>query len=57
MIILLAGNVDDPVPLLEVLADDAKDDLFRHRLALAALCLPEIEEIMKMAEGDDRGGS
>src|SRR5262249_2455504 len=42
-IVLLAGKLDDPVPLLEVLADEGKDDLFRHRLALAARCLGEIE--------------
>jgi predicted NACHT family NTPase len=43
VIIFLAGLLDDPVPLLAFLSDPAKDDLFRHRLALAALCLPEVE--------------
>jgi hypothetical protein len=28
-----------------MLADEGKDDLFRHRLAVAALCLPEIEAL------------
>jgi hypothetical protein len=45
VVVLLAGNLDDPVPLLEMLADDGKDDIFCHRLALAALCLPEIKEL------------
>jgi hypothetical protein len=45
VILLLSGKLDDPVLLLEMLADDGKDDIFRHRLALAALCLPEIKEI------------
>jgi hypothetical protein len=47
VIILLAGKLDDPVPLLELLSDDATDDVFRHRLALAALCLPEIKELLE----------
>jgi HEAT repeat protein len=42
VIILLAGRLDEPGPLLRLLADRRKDDLFRHRLALAARCLPEI---------------
>jgi predicted NACHT family NTPase len=47
VIVLLAGNLDDPLPLLEILADESKDDLFRHRLAVAALCLPEIKALME----------
>ncbi len=42
VIVLLAGQLADPVPLLRLLADGRRDDLFRHRLALAALCLTEI---------------
>jgi predicted NACHT family NTPase len=45
VIVLLAGSLKDPLPLLEILADESKDDLFRHRLAVAALCLPEIEAL------------
>jgi hypothetical protein len=45
VIVLLAGSLTDPLPLLEMLADEGKDDLFRHRLAVAALCLPEIEAL------------
>jgi hypothetical protein len=47
VIVLLAGKVHDAVPLLELLSDDATDDVFRHRLALAALCLPEIKELLE----------
>jgi len=49
-IILLAGKLDNPAQILEMLANPAPskfnsngDDLFRHRLALAARCLPEID--------------
>jgi hypothetical protein len=45
VIVLLAGSLNDPLPLLEMLADEGKDDLFRHRLAVAALCLPEVEAL------------
>lgn len=37
----LTGKLDAPLPLLSRLADKNRDDLFRHRLALAAMCLPE----------------
>lgn len=40
------ANLKDPVPLLDMLQDDATDDVFCHRLALAALCLPEIRELL-----------
>jgi hypothetical protein len=43
---LLPGLLDDPVPLLELLADESKDDQFHHRLALAARCLPEIQALL-----------
>jgi hypothetical protein len=49
VIVLLAGKLDDPVPLLALLADESKDDLFRHRLALAARCLAEIKELLDEA--------
>jgi hypothetical protein len=46
---MLAGRLDDPAPLIRVLSDPQPtknnpygDDIFRHRLALAAMCLPEI---------------
>ena len=46
VIVLLAGQLRDPVPLLELLADEGRDDVFRHRLALAAHCLPEIRDLL-----------
>lgn len=49
VIVLLAGQLEDPSPLLEMLSNPDPtptnphgDDIFRHRLALASLCLPEI---------------
>lgn len=42
VIVLMAGRLEDPVPLLKLLSQKKEDDYFRHRLALAALCLPEI---------------
>ena len=42
VIVLLAGELDDPTPLLSYLAEENQDDLFRPKLALAARCLPEI---------------
>jgi HEAT repeat protein len=42
VIALLAGKLANPGPLLRLLADKKKDDYFRHRLALAALCLGEV---------------
>ena len=34
----VACNLDNSLPLLESLADARKDDIFRHRLCLAAHC-------------------
>jgi HEAT repeat protein len=42
VIILLAGQLRAPAPLLSLLADQKKDDFFLHRLCLAAMCLPEV---------------
>jgi HEAT repeat protein len=42
VITLLAGSLVDPQPLLELLRVKDTDDLFRHRLALAAQCLGEL---------------
>jgi hypothetical protein len=39
----VAGMLADPKPLLLLLSEKKKDDLFRHRLGLAAMCLPEID--------------
>jgi HEAT repeat protein len=42
VIVLLAGQLIDPGPLARLLLNKRKDDMFRHRLALAALCLAEL---------------
>jgi HEAT repeat protein len=41
VILFLAGELEDPAPLLELVSDETKDDYFRYRLALAARCLAE----------------
>ena len=38
----LAASLDDPLPLLNLLTDAKGDNRARHRLLLAAQCLPEI---------------
>jgi hypothetical protein len=50
----LAGQ--RPRPLLEALADAGRDDLFRHRLALAARCLAEVpaQQRARLADLCDR---
>ena len=45
IIIFLSGQIYSPEPLLAMLANKSTDDMFRHRLALAACCLPEIEQL------------
>lgn len=42
VIAALAGELDDPGPLVALLADADRDDYFRHRLAVAAACLPRV---------------
>ncbi|MBI4493363.1 MAG: HEAT repeat domain-containing protein [Chloroflexi bacterium] len=42
-LVFLAAELDRAAPLLQVVADQRKDDYFRHRLALAARCLGEID--------------
>jgi len=44
VVIMLAGLLDDAGPLIEMLADDAKDDFIRHRTIIAGLMLPEMTE-------------
>lgn len=44
VITFLAGQLTAPLPLLNLLATEKHDDIFRHRLALAARCLPELRE-------------
>jgi HEAT repeat protein len=50
VMIFLAGQLQDALPLLQLLADRKRDDAFHHRLALAALCLPEVQS-------DNSGGA
>lgn len=50
VIILLAAWLPDTTRLLELLSDRKKDDYFRHRLALAALCLPELQREARRAQ-------
>lgn len=50
VLILLAGALREPVPLLELLADAQQDDVFSHRLALAAVCMPELPMAMRMRQ-------
>jgi HEAT repeat protein len=42
VIVFLAGILDHPAPLLEMLRDEKTDDVFRHRLALAVRCIGEL---------------
>jgi HEAT repeat protein len=42
VVVFLAGQLADPVPLLRRLADPGTDDYFRHRFGLAGQCLEEI---------------
>ncbi len=42
VIIFLAGLLTDPTPLLTILADASRDDIYRHRLSLACECLLEL---------------
>src|SRR5262249_7897014 len=41
VVLLCAGMLDDAKPLLDCLTNDKTDDVFRHRLGLAAECLVE----------------
>ena len=48
----LAGQLKHPAPLLEMLADKEQDDYFRHRLALACQCLPELNLAARASYSD-----
>ena len=59
VIVLLAGQLRGPRPLLEMLSDPKPtntnrwgDDYFRHRLAVAAQCLPEIPSEIRTRESE-----
>ena len=49
VIVLLTGQLADPLPLLTVLTDNKKDDIFSHRLALAAQSLAELRAEVRSA--------
>jgi len=44
VIMFMTGLFEDPKPFFALLMDEKKDDYFRHRLALAAQCLPELAD-------------
>ena len=44
VIVLLAGRLKDPEPLLAELMDETHDDILGHRRTLACACLPELGE-------------
>lgn len=43
VLVFLAGQLNNPLPLVRLLAEETHDDLFRHRLVLAAVCLAEAQ--------------
>jgi hypothetical protein len=49
VIVLLAGQLPDPSLLLELLADEKRDELFCHRLSLAAECLLELSPTFRQS--------
>ncbi|MBI2842106.1 MAG: HEAT repeat domain-containing protein [Armatimonadetes bacterium] len=55
VVIFLAGELKDPAPLLEMLSDVSRDDRFRHRLALAVLCLPDAMHVLRARQQDTIG--
>jgi hypothetical protein len=44
VVVFLSGLLEDPVPLLALLANKETDDFTRQRLCLAGRCLPELSE-------------
>jgi HEAT repeat protein len=44
VILFLAGKLAEPRPLLELLSNETRDDVFRHRLGLAGQCLGELRQ-------------
>ena len=59
VVLLLAGSLEDAGPLLEMLSDENPteenpygDDMLRHRLGLAGLCLGELNEQQKGMLGE-----
>jgi hypothetical protein len=56
VVILLAGKLDDPKPLIELLADPRRDDVDLHRQVLAAEALAEVapKHQARLAQARDR---
>lgn len=52
VIVMLAGQLADPAPLLNLLSDKSRDDLYRHRLAVAAHCLPELNSAIRQSHSE-----
>jgi hypothetical protein len=52
VIVLLAGKLNNPATLVDLLGDEKRDDYFRHRLALAALCLPELSSTIRHSSSE-----
>lgn len=46
VILFTIGQLDDPSPVWELLADRGQDDFFRHRLALAARSFVEVPRVV-----------
>lgn len=44
---LLSGRLTEPLPLLQLLADEERDDILRHKLALAGACTGEIDPAIR----------
>ena len=49
-IVLLAGLLDDPMPLLNTLADEVADDLSRRHMITASSCIPDLRESTPVIE-------
>ncbi len=52
VIAMLAGQLVDPAPLLNMLSDESRDDLYHHRLALAVQCLPELGSSIRQSHSE-----
>ncbi len=48
-LVFLAGLLPDPVPYLRLLCETTRHDVLKHRLALAARCLPEVSHEQRPA--------
>lgn len=51
---LFCAELEQPIPLLELLFEAGRDDCYRHRLALAARCLSELQGTPRPKTAHDR---